>query len=570
MSVPVSWEDSPSTATPLTAETLNQMQAYFTTARDAAVSAKEAAEAAAATATAPTDTTVATFVGSSSSTQAALDARYRTHANAKVHGGATGDGVTDDGAALAATITAAGTFGVRTVYLPPGTYLTSQKITVPTGTTVVGVPGRTIVKAAAGSTASPLLFAVTGASDVLVSGVTFDGNQSGVTSYNNVCVVYQSTRVRFDQCRWQNTRGIGVIFSTDVSYSGVTGSSFSEVGSYNKVSGLNADRRQAVAYSSGTKANNKGNFVTGCTFTEVGLDCVSMSAQAEGLIAHNRVYGNYAGALYVSGSSQVKIIGNHIEGGDTSGNGVDVFSSDTVSVVGNTAKGRGGAGIMLADVANATVLGNVCLNNFRSNGTGSPSSHQGGITLYGSASACSNVVISANVCTDTQGTKTQAYGVQVSAHAHTNIRIDESNRLTGNLTAEIGGGGEFSPFARTPTFTNFTINDATVKVRYSATRERVTEQGSITIGATPGFTGSGVFIGLPVTPHADILTNGIVGSFAAFDTSASTYKTGVILRSGTQGRLIFHDSTAPTSTVPWTWATGDVLTWNLSYTPAAL
>ena len=532
-----------------------------------AEAARVAAEAAAAAATGPADTTVATLLDTTdSATRVQVDELIGAVNVLKA--GATGDGVTNDGPALAAAIATAGTLGFRKVFLPPGTYLTSQKLTIPTGTTIVGVPGRTVVKAAAGSTASPLLFEVTGAADVAVYGVTFDGNTTGVTNFNNVCVVFSSTRVRFDECRWQNTRGIGVIFSTDVSHSGVSRSHFREVGSRNKTTGLNADRRQAIAFSSGSKANNRGNYVTGCTFEEVGLDCVSMSSQDSGLIAHNTVYGNYAGALYVSGCSDTKVIGNHVEGGDLSGNGVDVFSSDTVTVVGNTVRGRGGAGIMLADTADSTVAGNVCLNNFRSNGAASESAHQAGITIFGQASVCSNVTISGNVCTDTQGTKTQKWGVQVSNHAHTNIWIDSSNRLTGNATADVGGGGPVPPYTRTPTWINYSGN-GTVNAHSSVSRIAVVESGILTIGSTTGLAGSSLFIGLPATPAAT--TNSVVGTFMAIDNTPSANtarKAGVILRSGSSGLFVFYDGTTVTSTSPFTWATGDQLVWSLNYVPA--
>lgn len=58
--------------------------------------------------------------------------------NAKKHG-ATGDGTTDDAAALQTALDTAGTGG--TVYLPAGTYATSAPLTVPPGVTLRGAHG---------------------------------------------------------------------------------------------------------------------------------------------------------------------------------------------------------------------------------------------------------------------------------------------------------------------------------------------------------------------------------------------------------------------------------------------
>lgn len=531
------------------------------TARDEAVAAAEAA-------TAATDDAVAVLVETSGSqTQGALDARFGLVVNA-LNYGALGDGVADDAAAINAALAAGATLG-RAVLLPEGEYLIRAKLVVPSNTTLLGVHGRTILKAAATSTASPLLLEVANRTDVLVRDLVFDGSLSDEATFNNLITVYQSTRVRFDACRWQNVKGISVIFSTNTSQSGVANSHFVECGTWQKTSGDNADRRQAVAFSSGTKANNRGNYVVGCTFDEVGLDCISLSSQADALVAHNTIRGNYAGAIYVAGCSNVKVLGNHVEGiaGARGGNGVDVYTSDTVTVVGNTVTGRGAAGIMLADSSNCSVEANICLNNWQ----GSTSSHTSGITIFGLSSACSNVTIVGNVCTDTQGTKTQQYGVQVSNHAHTNIWIDPSNRLTGNAVAAVGGGGEFSPYTRTPSWVSFsTPGNATTSVRFTQSRDLVTEQGTLTFGSTSAFHGSSaLYLGLPATPHSSIPTNGILGTFVAFDTSANTYKTGVIVKSGSNGLFVFHDSTRVTNTTPWAWATGDLLSWNLSYCPAA-
>lgn len=473
--------------------------------------------------------------------------------------GATGDGVTDDTAAIAAAFTKVAAGGV--VFVPAGTYLMSAKQQVPAGVRLVGVPGRSILKAKAGSAASPLLLEITQVADVLVEGIVFDGNVTGVTNFNNVVVVYSSSRVVFRSCRWVNTRGIAVIFSTNVSYSGVLDSTFFECGTLQKSTGVSTDRRQAIAYSSGALASNVGNFVRGCTFNEVGLDCVSGSAQTGFLCADNVIVNNYAGGYYFSGSAKVRIEGNHVQG--PGGNGVDVYSCDGVTVVGNTATGRNGSGIMLADTANALVVGNLCTDNWQSG----ESVHNSGIAIYGQSSACSNVSIVANRCTDQQTTKTQQYGVQVSSAAHTNIVIDDSNLLDGNAVAPIGGGGTYTPAAYTPTLTGVTVGNGTVAGVVRATRTLVQANGGFTLGSTSTINAT-VYLTVPATMHASIPDQAPVGTFTVWDSSAGAWRSGAVFRSGTQGRLVLADGTNLSASTPWTWAVGDRIAWSLSYIPA--
>lgn len=476
--------------------------------------------------------------------------------------GAVGDAATDNAAALAAAAAAAAAAGAR-LHFPPGVYDTSAPLVVPAdGMHITGVDAT--LRAITGSTANPLLLSISGRTGVTVEGLTFDGNAGNVTSFNNVVTVYMSSRVMFRRCRWQDTRGIGVIFSTSITDSGVIDCTFSEVGSHNKVSGLSGDRRQAAAFSSGT--GNRGNYALGCTFSEVGLDCVSMTGQTEGRIIGCQIDNNYAGGFYVSSSTKVRVIGNRAFG-TNGGNGIDVNVCQQIVVMGNVVSGRGSAGIMLNDTSNSVVSGNVCTDNWQ-NGT---SVHQGGITLYGASTGCQNVTVTGNVCTDTQGTKTQQYGVQVSAAGHTAITIDDSNHLTGNALADVGGGGEFAPYSRTPTFTNITPNSGTVRARYVRTRTRVREVGSITRAADTSFAGSTARVNLPVNAHADVANETVIGTWAARDADTNAVAHGLMVKDGTTAvfRLANGTNGGVTSTTPFTFATGDVLSWELDYPPVA-
>lgn len=61
--------------------------------------------------------------------------------------GATGDGTTDDTAAIQAALTAVTTAGGGSVYFPPGTYILTQSVVVGSKTRVYGAGGATLIKA---------------------------------------------------------------------------------------------------------------------------------------------------------------------------------------------------------------------------------------------------------------------------------------------------------------------------------------------------------------------------------------------------------------------------------------
>lgn len=110
--------------------------------------------------------------------------------------------------------------------------------------------------------------------------------------------------------------------------------------------------------------------------------------------------------------------------------GIEIIDCDHFVLSGNNCATNGESGIILEDVTYATVLGNHCRNN----GTAAVGASDDGITLF---DLCNNLTIIGNVCSDDQGTPTQAYGIDVSATA-TNCEI-HSNILRGNLTGAING-----------------------------------------------------------------------------------------------------------------------------------
>lgn len=129
---------------------------------------------------APTDTQVATLAkDASSQTRAALIAAIAAGAVNVRHRGAKGDG-SDDTTTIQASCDAAASLGIRTVYVPAGTYGLKAPIQVPRSVSLLLDPGATLKALAA--TASLVRFTATdgtgdnGPRDQSISGGVLDGN----------------------------------------------------------------------------------------------------------------------------------------------------------------------------------------------------------------------------------------------------------------------------------------------------------------------------------------------------------------------------------------------------------
>jgi hypothetical protein len=93
--------------------------------------------------------------------------------------GATGNGTTDDTAALQAAVTALGTAGGGTLYVPPATYALSAVINVPNEVSILGAgQGASILKQTS-TTANVLSYAATNLGNIQVEKIQILGPGSG-------------------------------------------------------------------------------------------------------------------------------------------------------------------------------------------------------------------------------------------------------------------------------------------------------------------------------------------------------------------------------------------------------
>ena len=132
--------------------------------------------------------------------------------------------------------------------------------------------------------------------------------------------------------------------------------------------------------------------------------------------------------------------------------------------------------------------------------------------------------------------------------------------------------------AYTPSISSgVTIGNGVVTGAYCRVNNFVHLYGKFTLGSTSAVTGSVVF-NLPVNVNGtmaidsmlygtvqfkDVSANGNYPGVASFSGNSSSTAFRVQLANGT-----FLSQTAATTTFPFTWATGDFMTWNLYYRAA--
>ncbi len=132
-----------------------------------------------------------------------------------------------------------------------------------------------------------------------------------------------------------------------------------------------------------------------------------------------------------------------------------------------------------------------------------------------------------------------------------------NEQIRDNLTAAFPlGVGAWTDY--TPSLTNVTQGNGTVAARYAQFGTTVHFRFKLTFGSSTAFTGSPEFT-LPVTASEWIQ---VVGSGYAIDANGPNYLTHTYLASDTNFRNVL-DSQASTAalnaTVPFTWASGDIL-----------
>jgi hypothetical protein len=129
--------------------------------------------------------------------------------------------------------------------------------------------------------------------------------------------------------------------------------------------------------------------------------------------------------------------------------------------------------------------------------------------------------------------------------------------------------------AYTPTFTNLTVGDGTIAAQYCTVNKFVHAFGSLTFGSTTTIAVNSLMT-LPVNTVST--ENGALGSILGgvtyYDASAFAVYRGTIDGRGANSNVDFRvnntsgtyeTGVSPTALIPFTWATGDIIRWNIFY-----
>lgn len=118
----------------------------------------------------------------------------------------------------------------------------------------------------------------------------------------------------------------------------------------------------------------------------------------------------------------------------------------------------------------------------------------------------------------------------------------------------------------TPAYDGITIGNGTVVTKYIQAGKLVTGYVFITFGSTSTFSGS-LRIGLPASPA--IVGNQPLGAAFLYDTSAGAARSGVMITQSSKAIPICDGGTGQiTPTLPWTWTTGDIISFPFTYEAA--
>jgi hypothetical protein len=129
-------------------------------------------------------------------------------------------------------------------------------------------------------------------------------------------------------------------------------------------------------------------------------------------------------------------------------------------------------------------------------------------------------------------------------------------------------GDPYAAYA--PTYTNLTIGNGVVTAQYIQAGKHVHGYYRLTVGTTTAFSG---VVGVTFPAGANVVLhwpNTTLGSAFLFDTSSGLTRTGAVYtQSATvMGVVVDNGGGALSNTVPWTWATGDTLSFQFSYEAA--
>jgi len=408
------------------------------TASDAALTAFEASLAA------ESGSSLVGYISSGTgATATTVQAKLRETVSVKDFG-ATGDGTTDDTAAVQNAINAS---TGKTLFFPSGTYLISQ-VTCVSNLYIYG--SNATIKAKATYTNG--IFYGESKTNINIENITFDGGELSAVSTNFL--------VQFKSCSNLVIRNCNFIKFAFVALA------------FNNATNFTADNNTFTKTVASAQGVNESILISGadgvCTFGNITNNiCTNAGILTQGhylnFIGNHISAWKYGAGISCQPTNQnslyCKFIGNtcfgNYTGLDSDGftnQGLEIFGGYH-SVVGNTCSNVSGAGIFLGS-SYSTVQGNVCYNN----GTYTGTADTFGIALGAGASGST---VTGNTCFETAFPGgTQNYGIGFDG-VITNVNFT-GNNLRNNVLGEFKAPASSQSYYGWNQTTKYTWNPASV------------------------------------------------------------------------------------------------------------
>jgi len=195
------------------------------------------------------------------------------------------------------------------------------------------------------------------------------------------------------------------------------------------------------------------------------------------------------------------------------------------------------------------------------------------------ATAYEALFISNNTFIDDRAVKQMDFGIRLDQVTVTNLNVQRQKYL-GMVTANYAEAsttvtnrfGYYEYITFTPIWKSggvaITLGNGARNASYTVDEKQVTINATLTVGSTTSFGAGIITLDLPFTTNANPL--GYIGNWRIFDTSPSTYYFGgaVSVNSDTGVGLQLNNGTNVTNTSPITFAAGDTIFLQLTYTRA--
>jgi parallel beta-helix repeat protein len=368
--------------------------------------------------------------------------------------GATGDGTTDDTAAVLAILTGMTAGGI--LFFPVGTYLLSTDLLGVSNIWALGAGWKSILKLKTSSTNVANAIKLSNVQNVMISNLTIDGNKSNINqsgagaTYTQKQAIYitgGSSNITVRDC-----------YIHDCFAGGIVADSASKLYISNNRCDANGDNaiflRPAPADQSWTAPSNvtiANNIVSNGTYSGIGIIKASYVTANANIVYGNAPLGGTNGqgsGFTVEGSDNCTIAGNVVH--DNGVNGIDLRYSDEgnpannlpashCAVTGNQVynngygSGNGNAGgIITEGVDDVTIQGNNCYHN------------DNGINISsGNALDPKHVTVQGNICRSNAviGLRFFTNGAAVDLVADGNyVENNGSDQFTANCKVLLKGG----------------------------------------------------------------------------------------------------------------------------------